>query len=148
MRQEKAVSCQSSPRPWRCFRGKFKTKIAAQVFSTSVEVFREVDPKGSLLPCLLHVRGGVSERKYHQHKRHRVFSTSVEVFLPTKIRHGKNRSLLHVRGGVSCRIRIFKIILGSSPRPWRCFHAGPVPWSRPVVFSTSVEVFPKPAVTF
>ena len=80
MRQKKAVSCQSSPRPWRCFRGKFKTKIAAQVFSTSVEVFREVDPKGSLLPCLLHVRGGVSERKYHQHKRHRVFSTSVEVF--------------------------------------------------------------------
>ena len=50
--------------------------------------------------------------------------------------------LLHVRGGVSSSIRMPKMKIVSSPRPWRCFHnlVGRSVWSR--VFSTSVEVFP------
>ena len=52
-----------------------------------------------------------------------------------------SRSLLHVRGGVSQRAALENALVGSSPRPWRCFCEYLHSIAQPQVFSTSVEVF-------
>ena len=137
----------------------------AHVFSTSVEVFpdRGADATGAF--GLLHVRGGVSGDRLLHISRHRssprpwrcfplsypaepapiVFSTSVEVF-PRKVeRHPCIVSLLHVRGGVSGRRCCRRGTYRSSPRPWRCFLNQACAACSLLVFSTSVEVFPKKA---
>ncbi len=54
-------------------------------------------------------------------------------------------SLLHVRGGVSDLRQAFQIQKLSSPRPWRCFFGCSRDHPPRCVFSTSVEVFPRPA---
>ena len=111
---------------------------------------------------LLHVRGGVSAtirylygflsssprpwRCFHhattRNSSNTVFSTSVEVFLKATKRVWIVSSLLHVRGGVSLPDMDARFLEGSSPRPWRCFWAICVTLGIPIVFSTSVEVFP------
>ena len=53
-----------------------------------------------------------------------------------------NSGLLHVRGGVSFSTLNTAASEKSSPRPWRCFPAQAPQAAVPVVFSTSVEVFP------
>ena len=133
----------SSPRPWRCF------------LKNATKSFRS--------PCLLHVRGGVSplgctSRKSSQSSPRpwrcflfcrvgirscSVFSTSVEVFPLRWELASSSSSLLHVRGGVS-PIELPKMALPpSSPRPWRCFRDRVDSLPDLLVFSTSVEVFPR-----
>ena len=111
--------------------------------------------------CLLHVRGGVSERRRNvEHGVQssprpwrcfpvctntrtitRVFSTSVEVFLPKIQEKAEELRLLHVRGGVSLDGAFYKAGVSSSPRPWRCFLIAVDQTVACQVFSTSVEVF-------
>ena len=106
-----------------------------------MEVFLARSIKLLLLPSLLHVRGGVSDRKqtttaegtssprpWRCFGRSRsswptsqVFSTSVEVFLIPRFLQICKLGLLHVRGGVSTGKTTNAICAGSSPRPWRCF---------------------------
>ena len=121
------------------------TKAGPMVFSTSVEVFLAQWLVILVSFRLLHVRGGVSSftlapppstlsspRSWRCFQNSlilgedcNVFSTSVEVFLRSGISKLKQIGLLHVRGGVS---EYWKEIVGLA-----------------VVFSTSVEVFPRKA---
>ena len=71
-----------------------------------------------------------------------VFSTSVEVFPRPQSEGLRLLSLLHVRGGVSRQIFECRVLLESSPRPWRCFLPIAAVDKKQKVFSTSVEVFP------
>ena len=166
------VSCQfrsgyirnrSSPRPWRCFQKKPGTHTRARVFSTSVEVFLIPCVEALLAGCLLHVRGGVSIpstslalsirssprpwRCFHECRnairKSPVFSTSVEVFLCACCRRSSRMRLLHVRGGVSDMKALARDACRSSPRPWRCFYLMNPSDIFFLVFSTSVEVFPR-----
>ena len=118
---------------------------ALEVFSTFVEVFLVGRFSESRPSSLLHVRGGVScidglryalsessprsWRCFHDKtpspKSGCVFSTFVEVFLVIAAKDRFCERLLHVRGGVS---EYWKEIVGLA-----------------VVFSTSVEVFPRKA---
>ena len=70
-----------------------------------------------------------------------VFSTSVEVFPEPNLICLLPFRLLHVRGGVSDGEPINTVLIGSSPRPWRCFWLDGCVRERRCVFSTSVEVF-------
>ena len=153
---------QSSPRPWRCFLPRSDATRWRAVFSTSVEVFLQDLIRSEVVGRLLHVRGGVSDqtakalgcvrssprpwrcffRIRFQLLRHGVFSTSVEVFPTPRPGPRTYWRLLHVRGGVSIVNCLFKREPGSSPRPWRCFLNSQGLKIEPVVFSTSVEVFP------
>ena len=65
----------------------------------------------------------------------------MEVFLCSAIFITSCSSLLHVRGGVSVTPETFTVLVGSSPRPWRCFSKRLFPLCNFLVFSTSVEVF-------
>ena len=132
----------SSPRPWRCFRQKAGVSGVFAVFSTSVEVFPKTKEPAAAVPCLLHVRGGVSPTHFcylnpfwSSPRPWRcfldgsalaaaliVFSTSVEVFLEVRYIHQHGFRLLHVRGGVSSTSFFSIMQAWSSPRPWRCFH--------------------------
>ena len=126
-----------------------------------MEVFPSTPEGLQTVQSLLHVRGGVSRRVllskvvikssprpwrcfytdliagYHVG----VFSTSVEVFLYRLGRRCGKPSLLHVRGGVSSAYGFNYFVLGSSPRPWRCFLELLGRLGDRLVFSTSVEVF-------
>ena len=154
----------SSPRPWRCFSKRPLRLHMRLVFSTSVEVFPEALRAAWRRGRLLHVRGGVSHPDHYARYRFEssprpwrcfccessqnncclVFSTSVEVFLLRPSVSGNKDCLLHVRGGVSAVVTA-KILDGkSSPRPWRCFCADDGVQCSTAVFSTSVEVFPRP----
>ena len=110
---------------------------------------------------LLHVRGGVSDRRASwivfamssprpwrcfrativRNRFAQVFSTSVEVFPEMFPETWLSTGLLHVRGGVS--LINLRCLDGaqSSPRPWRCFHESATAQLSIKVFSTSVEVF-------
>ena len=112
---------------------------------------------------LLHARGGVSivkrfagfiflssprswrcfnyRRQFSQ--RELVFSTLVEVFLGLNICWLWFFRLLHARGGVSPSPVFIRVVGGSSPRSWRCFHEQASQAVMSAVFSTLVEVFPK-----
>ena len=152
----------SSPRPWRCFFIRMHAGENMSVFSTSVEVFLDLQSARVLLRSLLHVRGGVSaavaKKAYPFVSSPRpwrcfvkppptveglsVFSTSVEVFPMPRVCMEAFLGLLHVRGGVSSGTTGLAPALQSSPRPWRCFQR-PRHSKKPArVFSTSVEVFP------
>ena len=54
------TAAESSPRPWRCFQDTNKLHALELVFSTSVEVFPELELFVFKYSSLLHVRGGVS----------------------------------------------------------------------------------------
>ena len=114
------------------------------VFSTSVEVFLPKSRSKGTVPCLLHVRGGVSLGNFEvgattgssprpwrcfcgplpYAKSAQVFSTSVEVFLQPSLQYTHELSLLHIRGGVSRSASGLPAVMMSSPRPWRCFLVG------------------------
>ena len=139
-------------------------------------------PQATVTGSLLHVRGGVSlngvasqitaassprpwrcfPSRRSRERLTTVFSTSVEVFPWPKSARSCACRLLHVRGGVSQAFPYIGGLVGSSPRPWRCFYkqanrylylaeSSPRPWrcfenerrTSPShdVFSTSVEVF-------
>ena len=118
------VRALSSPRPWRCFRVLSKFSSKRFVFSTSVEVFPNIEDESEDDTSLLHVRGGVSPLRRRVLLTAAVFSTSVEVFPVLLYMEGGRKCLLHVRGGVSlkhCRPSAESV---SSPRPWRCFQSG------------------------
>ena len=93
---------------------------------------------------LLHVRGGVSNAAPVRGGIRLVFSTSVEVFPSDAKTRIVPVSLLHVRGGVSPGTGKSHLAISSSPRPWRCFPLPELYRAVPIVFSTSVEVFPMP----
>ena len=133
----------SSPRPWRCFSLRNNRHRYKKVFSTSVEVFPQVQPQALWRSGLLHVRGGVSAVKKKIDREIEVFSTSVEVFLVDVETYAKEPCLLHVRGGVSLRRNLRLSRAKSSPRPWRCFLKSSNGECVRLVFSTSVEVFLK-----
>ena len=73
----------------------------------------------------------------------RVFSTSVEVFPHHARVVDATFGLLHVRGGVSVIDKTIELLKESSPRPWRCFWSTSSGSYSSLVFSTSVEVFPR-----
>ena len=126
-----------------------------------MEVFPKRFTKDSFVKGLLHVRGGVSggtisrttyakssprpwrcfPGRPRKALRSPVFSTSVEVFLNFCPLLTAIRRLLHVRGGVSGSVKVEIELVGSSPRPWRCFRCKWRSRRIGVVFSTSVEVF-------
>ena len=113
--------CESSPRPWGCFRSLLKRRPRKLVFPTPVGVFPRLDifPDGSL--SLPHARGGVSQAKrptalnnlssprpwgcfystFDTLSELRVFPTPVGVFLSATGTKTLNKSLPHARGGVS-----------------------------------------------
>ena len=128
-----------------------------EVFPTQL-----LSPKS--LQSFLHIRGGVSnalsriprKEPFSPHtwrcfsnptsavSSKEVFSTYVEVFLAQAEELEQTRSFLHIRGGVS--VITFDASRNSSfsPHTWRCFYdedTNPVVMS---VFSTYVEVFPRP----
>ncbi len=111
---------------------------------------------------LPHARGGVSERVVAQPGQVRssprpwgcfyiaarraeiiqVFPTPVGVF-PTRRFVGHEKLCLpHARGGVSCAQGRGQGRIGSSPRPWGCFHLPPLCSRATSVFPTPVGVFP------
>ena len=65
----------------------------------------------------------------------------MEVFPAPQLNSQFIQGLLHVRGGVSLRLVVFRRMLKSSPRPWRCFLDCAAFAKASIVFSTSVEVF-------
>ncbi len=132
-----------------------------------MEVFPLNRIEGFKWQGLLHVRGGVS--KWHFRLtvvrvssprpwrcfyvaledilNCRVFSTSVEVFQKVSAEPVGFDGLLHVRGGVSACTSSLDATGRSSPRPWRCFRHFNVGTCSLKVFSTSVEVFLRPALS-
>ena len=70
-----------------------------------------------------------------------VFPTPVGVFLVSYKDSATSLSLPHARGGVSSWDSSNSTRRLSSPRPWGCFHAGPLSRRSAIVFPTPVGVF-------
>ena len=71
----------------------------------------------------------------------RVFPTPVGVFLDLLPNDDFGGGLPHARGGVSGRDYVTWLFNASSPRPWGCFPAAPLPKVDDAVFPTPVGVF-------
>ena len=152
----------SSPRPWGCFSPRTIRLPYLSVFPTPVGVFLHSQHHDKPERSLPHARGGVSGSTVScgchakssprpwgcfRHillcaARQIVFPTPVGVF-PTLPNLSPNfASLPHARGGVSLLAQLRDGRLGSSPRPWGCFHKRGGDPGGLRVFPTPVGVFP------
>ena len=107
----------SSPRTWGCFFHLPALRTSGDVFPTHVGVFLGSAPRGLLLFCLPHARGGVSACR------------------PSRPRHA---GLPHARGGVSSSTSEVHGKGLSSPRTWGCFTLGAGLSGFGIVFPTHV----------
>ena len=112
-----APAAMSSPRTWGCFYCRLYRSNEPRVFPTHVGVFLGSAPRGLLLFCLPHARGGVSACR------------------PSRPRHA---GLPHARGGVSSSTSEVHGKGLSSPRTWGCFTLGAGLSGFGIVFPTHV----------
>ena len=112
-----APAAMSSPRTWGCFYCRLYRSNEPRVFPTHVGVFLGSAPRGLLLFCLPHARGGVSACR------------------PSRPRHA---GLPHARGGVSSSTSEVHGKGLSSPRTWGYFTLGAGLSGFGIVFPTHV----------